>query len=138
MRRSVFVELGGFDERMVYGSEEIDFAFKAAAAEHRMLYEPRAACIHRPSSDGRLPSGDRASVHLANRVQLARTHLPFPAAAVHIGAWLALMGRDALAARDPGAVVRGMREGFRRPVERRPLPLRRLRTIHRLGGRVLL
>jgi GT2 family glycosyltransferase len=137
MRRQVFLDLGGFDDRMVYGSEEIDFAFKLLGAGHRLIYEPEAVCTHRPSAAGRLPDGERASVHLANRVQLARTHLPVISAAVHVVAWSALMGREAVAAGDPGAVLRGVREGLRRPITRRPLPRSRLRTIHRLGGRVL-
>jgi GT2 family glycosyltransferase len=136
LRRQVFLDLGGFDDRMVYGSEEIDFAFKLLGAGHRLVYEPRAVCIHRPSTAGRLPSADTARVHLANRVQLARTHLPAPAAAVHVLAWAALMGREAVAAGDPGAILRGFREGLGREITRRPLPRARLRTIHRLGGRV--
>jgi GT2 family glycosyltransferase len=137
MRRAVFTALGGFDDRMVYGSEEIDFAFKLAARGYRLIYEPAAVVIHRPSTAGRLPSGERASVHLANRVQLARTHLPRPLATAHSLAWAALMGRDAIAAKDPGAVLRGLREGVRRPIDRRPLPLATLRDLHRIGGRVL-
>jgi GT2 family glycosyltransferase len=136
LRRELFLALGSFDDRMVYGSEEIDFCFRLLGAGHRLVYEPAAAVIHRPASAGRLPSGESAAVHLTNRVQLAREHLPVAFAAVHIAAWTALLGRQALLARDPGAIWRGLRGGFARPITRRPLPRSRLGTIHRLGGRV--
>ncbi len=52
MHRSVFEELGGFDERLgagapFPGAEDNDFGFRALEAGYRIVYEPRAVVYHR-------------------------------------------------------------------------------------------
>ncbi|MFN8473414.1 MAG: glycosyltransferase [Anaerolineae bacterium] len=52
MYRSVFDEVGGFDERLgagapFAGAEDNDFGFRALEAGYRIVYEPRAVVYHR-------------------------------------------------------------------------------------------
>lgn len=52
VERSVFWELGGFDEEFpVAGAEDQDFSLRARAAGHRLLLDPRIRCLH---NDNRL------------------------------------------------------------------------------------
>jgi len=46
MRRSVFEELGGFDEQFLWGHEETDLARRALEAGYRVLYDPDATVTH--------------------------------------------------------------------------------------------
>jgi mycofactocin glycosyltransferase len=46
-RRSLLLELGGFDERLRFG-EDVDLVWRLAAAGWRVRYAPEAAVLHRP------------------------------------------------------------------------------------------
>jgi GT2 family glycosyltransferase/SAM-dependent methyltransferase len=46
LKRSLFVEAGGFDEDFVYYYEDLDFAYRLHENGMRLLYEPRAHTLH--------------------------------------------------------------------------------------------
>ena len=46
VRRSVFEELGGFDDRMPIFGNDIDFGWRAARAGHKTLIVPKAVVFH--------------------------------------------------------------------------------------------
>jgi len=53
VRRSVWEELGGFDERFVGGQyEDIDFCLRARHAGYRIAYEPQAVLYHHEHGSG--------------------------------------------------------------------------------------
>jgi GT2 family glycosyltransferase len=54
VRRSVFHELGGFDERYLNGFEDVDFCLRVVEKGHRIVYCPRSVVLHHESmSEGR-------------------------------------------------------------------------------------
>jgi GT2 family glycosyltransferase len=137
VRRSAYQEVGGADPRIGYGSDEIDLSLRLVTAGWRVVYEPAARSLHRPSPRGRFDPtvGPAAAVH--NRLLMARANLPLPVAAIHAAFWIAMTAREAQAVGGLGAWRRGLGAGLRRPVERRPMSLGTMLRTHRLGGRVL-
>jgi GT2 family glycosyltransferase len=137
VRRAAFLEVGGADVRIGYGSDEIDLSLRLVGAGWRIVYEPAARALHQPSQRGRFHTamGPAAAVH--NRLLMARAHYPVPIVAIHGAAWIGMTLRQALTVRGLRDWWRGLGAGLRRPVEhRRMSPGTMLRT-HRLGGRVL-
>lgn len=49
-RRDTFERVGGFDERYIWGTEDIDICLKIRAAGLKVLYCPEAEAIHRESA----------------------------------------------------------------------------------------
>jgi GT2 family glycosyltransferase len=49
VRRDVFDRVGGFDERYIWGVEDIDLCLKIREAGFRLLYEPASVSIHAES-----------------------------------------------------------------------------------------
>lgn len=137
VRRSAYLEVGGADPRIGYGSDEIDLALRLVSAGWRIVYEPSARSIHRPSPRGRMTTtiGPGAAVH--NRLLMARAHFPMPIAAIHSAFWIAMTAREAQAVGGLSDWWRGLGAGLRRPVERRGMDLSTMLRMHRLGGRVL-
>lgn len=136
VRRRAYREVGGADPRIGYGSDEIDLSLRLVTAGWRIVYEPAARSIHRPSPRGRFdPSlGPAAAVH--NRLLMARANLPAPVAAIHAGFWIAMTAREAQAVGGLPRWWRGLGAGLRRPVDRRAMSLGTMIRTHRLGGRV--
>jgi GT2 family glycosyltransferase len=127
VRRSLFEQLGGFAEDLWYAHEGIDLGWRAIDAGSRIRYAGDVVAIHpAPSAP---PHGEYHFYAARNRVRLARRHLPWPVAVVHLAVWFVL---TALRWRSPTAVrqaLRGYRAGWRGAADRRPL---RWRTIWRM------
>jgi GT2 family glycosyltransferase len=130
VRRSLFEEIGGFDERLWYTHEGLDLAWRAIDAGYRVHYAGDLVA-HHPA-----PAAPPRREYLAsrNRVWIARRLLPWPIAIVHCTVWFAASlarTRDLAAARD---VLRGYRDGIREdPGPRRPVRWRTIWRMTRLG-----
>lgn len=91
VRRSAFLQAGGFDPRFFLGREEGLLAFDLAARGWRMLYMHDVMVHHRPSPNR--DAGQRRYLLLRNSIYLAWLRLPFAAAvretlhALHAAAW---------------------------------------------------
>jgi GT2 family glycosyltransferase len=46
IKRKVFEKVGGFDERYVWGTEDIDLCLKTRTAGHKVVYCPDAVAVH--------------------------------------------------------------------------------------------
>ena len=55
LRRSVFLALGGYQERLVFYGEEKEYCLRLLAAGHRVVYLPEALVAHVPDPGGRDP-----------------------------------------------------------------------------------
>jgi GT2 family glycosyltransferase len=53
LRRSLFLELGGYRERLVFYGEEKDYCLRLLDSGHRVIYLPRALVAHVPDPAGR-------------------------------------------------------------------------------------
>jgi GT2 family glycosyltransferase len=137
LRRRAFLDVGGFDDRFRYSTEEVDLGFALARDGWSLFYDPAIVVEHRPSSRGRGVAPETPALRLRNRLLLVRRHLPWPLAVVHATAWGVRTALEALHAHAVRAWRRAWREGMREPVRRRPLRYSLLWEIHRRGGRVL-
>jgi GT2 family glycosyltransferase len=137
VRRRAFLEVGGADPRIGYGSDEIDLSMRLVGAGWRIVYEPGARALHRPSPRGRFDPGMGPAAAVHNRLLMARANLPAPVAAIHAALWIAMTARQAQAVGCLRTWRRGLGAGLRLPVEHRRMSVGIMLHAHRLGGRVL-
>ena len=98
IRRSLWDDLGGFDERFFMYGEEADLCLRARAADARPVFYPGAEIIHYDGASERVPL-DRMVRLLTARIALMRKHWSGPAAAIGVGALtLGMGGRRAITA----------------------------------------
>ncbi|MDQ6946806.1 MAG: glycosyltransferase [Actinomycetota bacterium] len=137
IRRRAHLDVGGYDDRYFYSTEEVDLSFRLLKEGWHLRYEPEVEVEHRPSARGRKGSAMVPGWRLRNRLLLVRAHLPLGIAITHAAIWFVRTGLEATAAGVLPAWWRLGLEGLSLPAERRPLPWRELLDIHRQGGRVL-
>ncbi len=61
VRRSVFAELGGFDEGYRNGFEDVDFCLRVRERGQRVVYQPRSALYHLESQSAGRKAHDQAN-----------------------------------------------------------------------------
>jgi GT2 family glycosyltransferase len=78
VRRSVFVEIGGFDDRLPMGYEDAEICWRAITLGWKIIYVPTAICWHRVGSSGRSLEGARFNFRgiLKGRLLLSTKLLP--------------------------------------------------------------
>jgi GT2 family glycosyltransferase len=83
VRRSMFEQLGGFDERLPLGWEDTEICWRAWLRGWRTLLVPDALCWHRLGASTRKPEGAAVSFRgiLGGRLLFATKHLPWSYAA---------------------------------------------------------
>jgi len=96
VRRTLFDSLGGFDDRLPLGYEDVELCWRAWLRGWKTVYVPQATCWHRVGSSGRSLEGRRMNFRgiLRGRLLLATKLLPFRYA---IRTWLvsvAALGKD--------------------------------------------
>ncbi len=123
IRRSAYLEAGGYPDEFFYGHEETDLAWRLLDRGYRLEYDAAARMCHHSLPNARYDTFRRRDGR--NRVLLARRNLPWPLAAVYLADWMALT-----VARERGkpASLRpwfaGFAEGWRTdPGRRRPISL---------------
>ena len=136
IRRTAYQDVGGYWGELFYGHEEVELAWRLVDRGWRIRYLSEATVFHPRTEIGRHPDGWRMTGR--NRVMIARRTLPWPIAAVHVVAWLALGAARASGRSNRVAYVRGWADGWRRPVERRPISWRGVWRLTRLGRPPLL
>lgn len=131
MRRSAYLDAGGYFTRLHYGHEEIELSWRLADRGWRIRYEPGCVVQHPRTPISRHADGWRSTGR--NRVLVARRTLPWPVAVVHVLTWLAL---GIVRAEGPGsrrAYVAGWFAGWRADVDRRPVSWRAVVALTRAG-----
>ena len=78
VRRRLFEELGGFDDRLPLGYEDVEICWRAWTRGWKTVYVPQAICWHRVGSSGRSLEGMRMNFRgiLRGRLLLATKLLP--------------------------------------------------------------
>lgn len=78
VRRSLFERVGGFDERLPLGYEDVEICWRAWVHGHKVLYVPTAVCWHRVGGSMQSPEGAGFSFRgiLQGRLLLATKLLP--------------------------------------------------------------
>jgi GT2 family glycosyltransferase len=133
IRRTAFIEAGGYPALFFYGHEETDLAWRLQDLGYRLEYDAAAQMCHHSLPNARYDSFRRRDAR--NRVLLARRNLPWPIAFVYLADWMALN-----AARERGSLAHlkpwfaGFAEGWRTdPGPRRPISLRTAWRMTRAG-----
>jgi GT2 family glycosyltransferase len=133
IRRTAFLEVGGYPALFFYGHEETDLAWRLQDRGYRLEYDAAAQMCHHAMPNARYDSFRRRDGR--NRVLLARRNLPWPLALLYLADWAAL---TVVRERGKPAHVRpwlqGFAEGWRiDPGPRRPISLRTAWRMTRAG-----
>ena len=128
-RRTLFHDIGLFDEQFFLSWEDVDLDLRAALAGHRCLYVPTAVVHHAQGAS----SGEwRAELERRNKAILALKGLPLPAARALPHAAARARGlRDACRPRGRGAATSAGSRPTQREAPARAPPPRRSAPPHR-------
>jgi GT2 family glycosyltransferase len=141
IRRSHFVDLGGYDGNFFYGHEATDFALRLAVSGKQINYDPRLSFIHRPSSLGRSLTSEKYVRQMRNRRILTWRNLPRPIAVLHVSIWLAFY-TTRIWKRRPSDLLQLIKAAVlpiaeqERTINRDPLPYRKLNHLQKSGYRI--
>lgn len=131
LRRSAYLQAGGYWDALVYGHEELDLAWRMIGDGGSIRYEPEICVFHPRTEIGRHRDGWWRTGR--NRVLVARRNLPRSIGVVHTLSWLALGTFRAPGWHCRRGYVVGWFGGWRVAVERAPLSWSALRELRRLG-----
>ncbi len=132
IRRTAYLEAGGYPDAFFYLHEEIDLAWRLLDLGYRIEYDAAAAMCHPAEPNSRHAGFWRLDGR--NRTLLARRNLPWPLAVLFLLDWLAVTA----ARQRSAAVLRewlgGCAEGRRmNPGPRQPLSAATIWRMTRLG-----
>ncbi len=96
VRRSVFESVGGMDESLTYGFEELDFSYRAVSRGVRIFYRPGITILHRLSASGR-PGWRRIYYFYRNKIWISARYLPWRMFVSQVAVWSGYFLKEALA-----------------------------------------
>lgn len=97
-RRSLFDDIGLFDDDFFLSHEDVDLDLRAQIAGHRCLFVPEAVVYHKRWGSTDVSAADVLSRALRNRIWVVGKGLPIPLLAVWAGVFLPrLLGQAAIA-----------------------------------------
>lgn len=96
VRKDMFFELGGFDERLPAGYEDLELCWRAWLRGWRTVFVPSAVCWHRVGGSSRSAEGARVRTYgmLAGRLLFATKLLPLKYAILTWAISIAGLARD--------------------------------------------
>jgi GT2 family glycosyltransferase len=124
VRRSAFLDVGGFDPAFGVGGEEELLALDLAAQEHRLVYAAGVTARHHPAA--RSPDGTRARRQVRNHLWVAWMRLPVRQAFVETVHLLRAEGTDRSVRRGVLDAALGCVRRRRRPAPPDVLAARRM------------
>ncbi len=124
IRRSAYLQAGGYPDSFFYGHEETDLAWRLMDRGYRLEYDATAHMCHHTMPNARYDTFRRRDGR--NRVLLARRNLPWPLALAYLGDWMALtVARERAKPAQLRPWFAGFAEGWRAdPGARHPISLR--------------
>jgi GT2 family glycosyltransferase len=138
VRRSAFVNLGGFDQTFFYGHEATDFSLRLASISGEIFYDPRLAIVHCPSSKGRDLTAKNYSRQMRNRKILAWRSLPRPVSYFHLTIWFVyyLLNSSPTVFFSLAKSALSPITKEEKTIGRLPLPYRKLNQLQKIGYRI--
>ena len=109
IRREVFLRLGGFWARLMYGGEELDFSYRLLDAGYRILHSTSVEVLHREVALAR-PKGQYIYSYAKNRCWIAFRNLPWRHAVSTALLWWLHTGLVSVATLQVGDFARGVRD----------------------------
>ncbi|HEV8374656.1 MAG TPA: glycosyltransferase family 2 protein [Candidatus Polarisedimenticolia bacterium] len=141
IRREIYAAVGGMDESLVYGFEELDFSYRAVSRGFRIFYHPEICVLHRMSDEGR-PAWRRLYYFFRNKIWISARYLPWPMFFSHLVVWSGYFLRETLRIGRPDIYVRALAAGIaglpRRLRARKTdrIPPEALERLRRIEGRL--
>ena len=132
IRRSAYLEVGGYHAAYWYGHEEMDLAWRLLDTGWEVRYEGVPTVIH-PHTPIAATDRSRWSLLGRNRVWLARGTFPHPIDWVHAVVWLGIGLVRAASATDRRGYRAGWWSGWHGAVDRRPVSWATVLRMCRLG-----
>lgn len=111
IRRRAYDAIGGMDESLIYGFEELDFSYRAVTRGFRIFYRPEIWVVHRLSNSGR-PAGRRIYFFFRNKIWISVRYLPWWMCLVQVGLWSGYFLKEALRSGRIDAFVAGLASGL--------------------------
>jgi GT2 family glycosyltransferase len=68
VRRSAFLEVGGYDESLFFYWEELDLAYKMINLGYKIAYDPKISILHKVSPEARVDWGVRRFYYLVRNI----------------------------------------------------------------------
>jgi GT2 family glycosyltransferase len=141
IRRELYAKIGGYNDRFVYGEEELELSYRAIQTGFEIFYAADVIVHHYPMPSV-LVSADRPRselfYHVRNRVFLAKTYLPARYIGPYLAIWLARYA--AISLRNGGLpdVISGLVDALRALPQhlRKPLTSDSLSYLRRHHGRL--
>lgn len=99
IHKNVIAQCGNFDEVLMFGHEEIDFAYRVIQHKFAIQYLPEVVVYHKPPQSGKSNKQETAKriYYLTrNRILFAYKHLPLKYAMSYVPAWMGWYGYRAL------------------------------------------
>ena len=132
IRRSAFVQVGGWPGNFFFGHEGIDLAWRLMDAGWRLWYAPEIPVNHPYTEAARHPIYYRTNAR--NRVWVAKRNLPAPLVPLYLGTWTALTLARVHDKESLKVWFRGFGEGVRTDAgERIPMRWKTVRELTRAG-----
>lgn len=113
VRTDLLRRLGGFWEQLGIYNEEVDLSLRAIRAGYRVVYEPSAVVLHRPSPLGRASRANYLRLQVRNWIWIFFRHYPCWRGWMHVATYSGLYLAKGLFSRNVAASVRGIIEGVR-------------------------
>jgi len=111
VRRNVYETVGGMDESLTYGFEELDFSYRAIARGFRIFYRPDLWILHSFSPTAR-SRGRRIYYLYRNKIRISARYLPWRMFVVQLGVWSGYFLKEALRIGRPDAFLAGLASGL--------------------------
>ena len=110
VRRSVFEAVGGMDESLFYGFEELDFSYRAVSRGFRIFYRPEIVIAHRMSEAGR-PRWRRTYYFFRNKIWISARYLPWHMFLSQVAIWSGYFLRESLSIGRPDVFLAALASG---------------------------
>ena len=105
IRREAYRRAGGMDESLVYGFEELDFSYRAAARGLRIFYRPDIEVLHHLAER---PSWRRPFYFYRNKIWISVRYLPWRMVFTQLAVWSGYFLKETIAIGRPDVFVRAL------------------------------
>ena len=105
IRREAYRRSGGMDESLVYGFEELDFSYRAAARGLRVFYRPDIEIVHHLAER---PSWRRPFYFYRNKIWISVRYLPWRMVFTQLVVWSGYFLKETVAIGRPDVFLRAL------------------------------
>jgi GT2 family glycosyltransferase len=111
VRRKVFEAVGGMDESLMYGFEELDFSYRAVSRGYRFFYRPEITLLHLLSETAR-PGWRRTYYFYRNKIWISARYLPWGMFISQLALWSGYFLKEALLVGRPDVFFAALASGL--------------------------